>query len=198
MIKLILARMLETTINQLIVLDPSHHDLLTKHAGKTLTLQLKDFNHSFYFRFLPNKINVYTVYEHVPDALIVGDVISLLKQIKPGNSAQDLIIEGDIDFAQDTQHFIQSIDINWEEYIAFLAGDFTTNQITKLWSKVKQSSTTNTLRTIEDVKDYIQEEKRFIPTREEVEDFYDEISKLRYDIERLEARWDRLEDIEKQ
>lgn len=183
--------MLEIAINRVLAFS-NQAKLIEKHAGKVLNITLTDIHLTLFLVFQKEKLLVYTVYSDQPDATIEGSSLSFLKQLRGQNNFDALLIEGDIDFAHDMQLLIHGVDIEWEEYLSYLTGDFLANRLGAAFHQAKQSTASITKRTVEDLVDYLQEEKRFLPTKEEVEDFYEDILLLRQDIDRLNARIDRL------
>jgi ubiquinone biosynthesis protein UbiJ len=193
LIKLILSQGVEAIINQLLALNPVSQSLLENHQGKVLLLEISDIDQHFYLRFTSEKILLLSVYCDQPNAIIRGTSFSFLKQLKLTGFAQELSIQGDVEFAQDIQHLIKNFNFHSEDYLSFLAGDVMTHNLTQIRQKIKNSSETIKKRSLEDMIEYIQEEQHFVPTKEEVEDFYEDVAQLGHSIDVLEARWNRLQ-----
>jgi len=83
--------------------------------------------------------------------------------------------------------------IDWEEVLAQNIGDIPAHQAGRLLRGSLDwiMSTRGKLR--EDIGEYLQEEVRLLPSRNEIEAFMDDVSKTRSDVDRLEARIQRLE-----
>lgn len=192
-----MVEILEKAINGILKMDSQEHVALMEHSGKALNLKFTDLSFELFFIFRPEKVYIYSVYTETSDAILSGTLFNFLKQLRSDEITNDLLLEGDIEFAHDVLRLLKNIDINWEEYLSVLIGDFPTNYITNFLGQCKQAIKKVSTRTLEDTVEFIQEEQRFVPTREEIEDFYQDLVDLRHDIDRLEARWNRLMDMSK-
>lgn len=197
MIKFFFNQFLEKSLNQLLSLREDN-SILRQHNGKALKIVLSDFSANFFLVLRNEKIYFYTMYSHEVDTIIRGTSFNFLKQLRPKNQLPDLAIEGDIEFAEAMQSLLRDLNINWQEYVAFFVGDFITQKADHLMNTVKKTFSYTKDRSIADVIEYIQEEQRFAPSREEIEDFYEDITLLRQDIDRLEARFNRIKEKMKQ
>lgn len=180
----------------MMALDPNCHTFLQRHNGKVLKIDITDLHLTLFFIIKEHTLFVFSNYTDFVNTSICGSSFSLLQQLFP-NSQTHLLIQGDADLAHDTQLLIQNWHVDWEECFSYLTGDFAATRIINFMRNLKNNLTHVKTRTIEDVVDYVQEEKRFLPTREEIEDFYEEVASLRYTVERLEARLSRLTEMAK-
>jgi ubiquinone biosynthesis accessory factor UbiJ len=189
-----LARVIETALNSVLVLDVKTRQWLEQHNGKVIQFDLTDIKQQFYLVIEATTIFVYTIYTETPHTIIRGSCLALSKQIKSSSSGSELSIEGDVELAQDLQLLLKNLDINWEEYLSYFLGDVVTHRISQTLQQVKSSTHSFKQRGLEDLLEFIQEEKRFLPTKEEVEDFYEDLGQCRHAIDRLEARLMRLKE----
>jgi ubiquinone biosynthesis protein UbiJ len=192
LIKLILISVIEKAMNSVLALHSGKHQILEIHAGKALHINFKDLNMDLFLIVHPEKIYVHSVFPDTPDTMVSGSIINFLKQLKTDSLSPDINVEGDVDLAHDIMRLFKTIDINWEEYSAFFIGDLPTHHFSNFVRQCKKTVRHISSRSIEDAVDFIQEEQRFLPTNEEVEDFYEDIRELRNNIDRLEARLNRL------
>jgi ubiquinone biosynthesis protein UbiJ len=87
---------------------------------------------------------------------------------------------------------LQGLDIDWEEQLAKLAGDTLAHRIghqaraTGRWASRSGEVLTRDLR------EYLIEEGRLVPSAAEMKGFLDGVDTLRDDVDRLEARIARL------
>jgi len=101
-------------------------------------------------------------------------------------------MEGDTDTAQAIQTLFLELDLDWEEAFSCITNDsiaHTAFQIIKKARKRQQEffdSLTHSTR------DYLQEEGRLIPHSIELENFIRSVDTLRSDVDRCEARINRL------
>ena len=104
----------------------------------------------------------------------------------------DVSISGDIEFGQEMKQAFDSMDIDWEEHLSHVVGDVIAHQIGDGVKSVLQlgQSTAETIR--QNLSEYLHEELRHFPPREECEDFFHDVDALRDDVERIAARFNKL------
>ncbi len=185
---------METTVNSFLALDTKTKSWLEQNKGKVIKITMTDLKQDFYLVITPIKLLIYTIYSETPNTIIAGNALAFLKQLKKTIPEKQLVIEGDTELAQNFQLLLRNLNIEWEEYFSYFLGDITTNRLFHTLGQIKNSTTSFQQRTLNDLVEFIQEEKRFLPTKEEVEDFYEELAALRLNIDRLEARYMRLKE----
>jgi ubiquinone biosynthesis accessory factor UbiJ len=184
---------IELLINSYIRLDPETVARLAQLSGKTLSVELRGLNITVYISPDNQGIHLKSHSETPPDTTINGKPFALLKLIKSGSHhitalSDDISVQGDLELAQQLQDIFKTIDIDWEEHLSRLIGDVAAHQMgnitrgtleygRKLFSTFRQTGT-----------EYVQEELRYLPPREEVQDFINGIDETRDAVERLEAR----------
>lgn len=192
LINILCLQVVEKLINQALTLQPNLLSSLHKHEGKVIKLIITDLL-TCYLSFIGDRLILYSTYGAQADTTIKADLVTLLKSMTQ-TQVNALTLEGDSEFAQDLQKTFKKININFEDYLAYLTGDAIAYRIGKTLRQTTQVITHVHQRNVADLRDYIIEEKRIVPTREEIEDFYDDVSALRHDIDRLDARLQRLMD----
>ena len=133
----------------------------------------------------------------IADATISGRAESLLgllakkaDQRAMADSAID--ISGDAALVHDLQMTIESLDIDWQDYLAPILGDVLSNELgeaeqsARAWSK---SAGANMQRS---VRDYLSEEARLVPSELEVDSFSNRLDQLRLSIDRVAAKTELL------
>jgi len=92
--------------------------------------------------------------------------------------------------------WIDEMDIDWEEQLSKLTGDFIAHQLgnaARQAGKILQHGR-NTLE--QDIGEYLQEELRVLPSRIETLNFSTDVSRISMDVERLQARVKRLQNTQ--
>jgi ubiquinone biosynthesis protein UbiJ len=101
-------------------------------------------------------------------------------------------VEGQTDLAQELGELLGGIEVDWEEQLSRLVGDPVAHQVGSglrsagRWGRHSAETLTQNLG------EYLQEEARLLPSRNEVAAFLDDIDRLRDDVERLAARIARI------
>lgn len=188
---------IQTLINGYLSLDPYAATLRQPLLNKTIAVNARELPFTLYFHFTYEKIEILKNSD-APHATIHGSLINMARLTQRENksaamSELGINIEGDTDSAHQFQQFWDSIHIDWEEVIANIAGD----PLAVLFgrgTKVINRALGQARKTIvNNVSEYIQEEIRFLPPREEIADFMSDVDLLRADVDRLTARIQRLE-----
>jgi ubiquinone biosynthesis protein UbiJ len=188
---------LEQLLNQAINLDPDATSRLAPMQGQVIQLDLLGSGLTIYMIPEPQGFQILSHFEGQPDCLLRGSLLDLANMRSPADSADQLFngsvtIEGDTALAQQFGEFFNSLDIDWEEQLSRLTGDIAAHQIGSMargfmaWGK-QLNQTVNL-----NLKEYLEEELRLLPGRYEMEPFLQNVDRLRDDVERLEARIQRL------
>ena len=166
--------------------------------GATVAIRARDTALSTYFTFAGEQVVLSTEYDDDPDVVISASLITLGRML--GGAGEAVIRNGDVELtgdaatAQRFQKLLAFAKPDAEEELSRLVGDVAAHRLAELGRGV-----TNWAREARDtmagnVREYLQEESRELPTRYEVDRFSARLGALRDDVERLAARLRRLED----
>lgn len=183
---------LETAINLAIAMDPQARPRFARFSGKVIAVDLQDTGLVLYFFPHADGLQLMTQYSGEADTTIRGRPLALAR-LSLQNNLQvlfdgEVTIHGDVELGQRFKRAIESIDIDWEEHLSRVTGDVIAHRAGHMiremagwWRSSQQRGVLNSL-------EYLQQEIRVIPTRDEVEAFYTELDTLRDDVARLRAR----------
>lgn len=194
MLKKYSLKALQSAINQAIKLDPQMPTRLLALDEKVLKMIIAPLEVHFFIQFKEGQMLLLDEYDAAPDTIIHSNPIGLIRlSLLPASKARSLFndevrISGDIELGQKVKQLFDEMDIDWEGHLAYFTGDVIAYQIGSFVRKglsfgkqLKQSMSENTT-------EYLQEELRVLPSRLELEDFYQDIDELSLTIERLEAQ----------
>lgn len=193
-----IAAILETAINQVLLLDPETIERLKGLQGKVIAIELKGLNACFYLIPQQEGLNVFGHFEGEPDTILRGTPVAMAK-MGLAEEAGDVLFEGDVEISGDVElgqqfrDILDGLDIDWEEHLSHVTGDIVAHKVGNLvrgamrWGK----QTTDTLG--QDAAEYLQEESRDLPNRGEVENYLKGVDTLRSDVDRMEVRVSRIE-----
>ena len=191
MIKSLLLSNLEKAINRFLSLDPGAAKNQKPLMGKIVCFSFTDLAQSFYMCFSDPQINLQSYCQGKPDLTISGTLSSFLKMAtnkQSGTLPADMDISGNIQLAQQFQHFFNHIDIDWEEHLSRFTGDTIATETGKVLRNAR-SFLRKTIHVLAmDTKEFFEEEKRMIPSKQAVENFCHDVDNLRHGIARLETR----------
>ena len=189
--------LLEAAINRYLGLDPETLDALSKLSGRSVAVELRGLERTILLHITREGVHLTTNLDREPDALVRAPPGALLRAVaaqKPGKAAFDreVDIEGDAALVQELQSVLTRIDIDWEEVLSRYFGDTVSHQVGNVVRGVMRwgRQAGNTL--MQDMAEYLTEEGRYAPQRDELVTFVKSVDRLRDDAERLEQRVRRL------
>ncbi len=171
--------------------------IATQLDGKTVAIRVRDSALAMYFVFDQDVVTLTTEFDADPDVAITGSLVTLARMA--GGAGAQAIRDGDIDLTGDAataqlfQTLLDHAKPDVEEELSRVIGDVAAHQLAEFargvgnWVRGARSTMGDNIR------EYLQEENRDLPTRYEVERFGQQVGVLRDDVERIAARLKRLE-----
>ena len=189
--KLKISKGILSKINSQITTRTSAKKISQELEGKILSIQIKNTSHFFNVIMISNELNPHTNKENF-DVQISGSLISFTNLLRDNSSDAlrdgSIGINGDVAVAQKFQKLFEMIKPDIEEELSHIVGDVMANNIVK-FSKKTGDWMLNTRDILqENIKEYLQEEIKLMPSKYEFNFFSKEVSKIRDDIERLEKK----------
>jgi len=173
-------------------------ELCERLDGTTVAVRVRDTALAMFFHINGDTIVLATDSDADPDVLITGSLLTLAGMA--GSSGEDALRDGSLELTGDMQTAKAFQDLlnyakpDIEEELSSLIGDAAAHRLGEFarglgrWGRDARSTMGSNLR------EYLQEESRDLPSRYEVERFIKQLESLRDDVARLEARFDRLGD----
>jgi ubiquinone biosynthesis protein UbiJ len=193
----LLLRPIADTLNRNIRETTPAHALAVELNGSAVAIRVRGTALAMYFVFDQEQINLTTEFGEEPDVVISGSLLTLARMLRGTGEAAirsgDVELTGDAATAQRFQKLLEFTKPDIEEELSRVIGDVAAHRIGELarafgsWARDARTTMGENLR------EYLQEENRKLPTRYEVERFSDRVDVLRDDVERVAARLDRLE-----
>lgn len=188
---------LEIAINRYLRLDPDTLTRLAPLTGKAIAVELRGLDITLTMAPHSGGIQLLNHYHGEPHTTISGAPMSLARtgysQDRGALFAGDVEIRGDVTLGQRFEAILRDIDIDWEEQLSRVVGDVAAHQVGNLVRDTLAWSARSMDTLGRDLGEYLQEESRQLPQRDEVEGFLSAVDTLRNDVERLEARVKRLQ-----
>lgn len=186
-------QLLEQSLNRYIHLDSGTKKRLQKLQDKKVAIELDGFNLRMTLIFSDEKIYVHDACDEGVNTRIKGSPLSLLhvaltRENRQKFFAEDVLITGDAEVAQQVIEIFDALDIDWEEMAAHYIGDFPAHHLGKLVRKVKQLNQRVCETLWQNTNEYLHEEIDFFPTRELLQEFFTGVDEVRMEVDRLEAR----------
>lgn len=171
-------------------------ELCEQLDGKTIAVRVRDTALAMYFEIEDEVITLTSDSESEPDVAITGSLVTLA--LMAGTMGETAVRDGSLDLtgdaytAQAFQELLAHAKPDIEEELSAFIGDAASHRLGELargfgsWSRDARETIHANIR------EYLQEESGNLPSRYEVERFARHVDSLRDDVERLEARLDRL------
>lgn len=199
---------LETAMNKLLSLDEDSAERLRQLAGKSLSVFITDTPVALRLVFADN-VNVMAGLGSFDDEVKILDKqscciqvsLDVLPQLKQSSRLTALIqegkltVEGELAVAQQVSSLFQALNIDWEDVVSQYTGDIMAHNLFTSANRVHQTM----LGVIDNAKaglgNALTEEKQIAAPALAVAHFCDQVSDLRDDAERAQARINKLEAI---
>lgn len=168
--------------------------------GKAVAIRVRDTGLAMYFLINDEVLTLQSDIEQEPDVVLTGSLLTLARMAGPAGDDSDgapirsgvLDITGDAFTAQNFQQLLKYARPDVEEELSRVVGDTAAHRAGQL-ARGFNAWVQEVRDTIHaDVREYLQEESRDVPSRYEVERFANKVDVLRDDVARLEARINRL------
>ncbi len=188
---------LENAVNHYLGLDPEGLANLSPLQGYIIAFEFRGFGSRLYFIPGPEGFQIFGAYDAEPDCLLRGTPLALARLGMTHRKEDALFsgqveIEGDTALAQRFGDFMAGLEIDWEEQVSRLTGDSVAHAVGTRLSAAGRWGRGSLATLGQDLKEYLQEEGRLLPTRYEMDQFLAAVDRLRDDGERLAARVERL------
>ena len=188
---------IEAALNRYLALDPEGARGLAPLYGRIIGIEIQGLGTRVTLVPGPDRVQVFGAYDATPDCLIRGAPLALLRMMTAEQKDAEISkgaveIEGDSTIAHDLAKALAGLDVDWEEQLARLVGDPIAHPVGQGVRGLAEWGRRSADVLTADLKEYLEEEARLLPTRYEVSDFLAQVDALRDDVERLEARVERL------
>ncbi len=171
-------------------------ELCEKLDGAVIAVRVSNTSLSTWFIVHEDVLELTTDYDGEPDVIISGSLLTLARMRGEAGLAAlrdgSLELTGDAHTAERFQRLLALAKPDLEEELSGVVGDVAAHRVGELvrgigkWGRDARSTMGANIR------EYLQEESRDAPSRYEVDRFTRDLGTLRDDVERLEARINRL------
>jgi ubiquinone biosynthesis protein UbiJ len=162
-----------------------------------ILIEAKGFEWRLYLIPGTSGIQLYADYAGEPDCTLRGTPLALARMGLVRHKEEQLFsgeveVSGDTELAQAFGELIAGINVDWEEQLSGLIGDTAAHRVGSGVRSAGRWSRRSADTLVEDLKEYLEEESRLVPSRWELQEHLDRVDTLRDDVERLAARVERL------
>ncbi|MGQ0594600.1 MAG: ubiquinone biosynthesis accessory factor UbiJ [Gammaproteobacteria bacterium] len=186
---------LERLSARLLSLDPRTREAARAMAGKIIAVELLGLGQTVYFAPGEHRFELLDAYTGDVHVRIRGTPLALLRMARGEETASfsgEVEIIGDLQLGRHLQSMLASFDIDWEELLSHYLGDIAAHQIGNVVSDLsgwaEEARHTLALDTVE----YLRNEAAVLVETRDITEFVDAVDALRSDVDRLEARLQRV------
>ena len=174
------------------------HELCEKLDGTVVAVRVRNTALATWFIVHSDCLELTTRCEAEPDVVVTGSLLTLARMASaPGTSALrdgSLELTGDAHVADEFQQLLAYARPDIEEELSGVVGDVAAHRLGEIARGVSDWTRDASSTMGANIREYLQEESRDAPSRYEVDRFAGNVSTLRDDVDRLEARINRLQD----
>jgi len=192
-----LLRPAASMINRQIKAKTPARDLCSALTDRVMALRVTNTALALYLVVDNGQLLLSTDYEEEPDVVVSGSLLALSRLSGPAGDTAirdgDVELSGDALLAQKFQQLLRYGHPDIEEELSGVIGDVAAHGIGELVRGVGEWGREARATMRQNVGEYLQEESRAVPTRDEVEAFREQVETLRDDVARFEARLKAIE-----
>ena len=190
---------LEAAANRVLHADPDLAPKLKRLHGKVMQLHISGLELNIFALISNANVVFFDDFGGTADVCLSAPPLALLRmgieqrQGKSAMASEDVVLQGDMQIAQQFQSLIAALELDWEELLSQRVGDVAARQVGLIVEGVGRWLNRSRDSVDMAVRDYIQEEVQHSPTPIELSNFADDVDNIRMDIDRLDARIQRLQ-----
>ena len=167
-------------------------ELCARLDETVVAIRVRDTALAAWFIIHDGVLELTTDHEGDPDVLISGSLLTLARM--SGDAGLEALRDGSLELTGDAhraerfQRLLALAKPDVEEELSGIVGDAAAYRLGQIARGLGDWSRNARATMSDNVREYLQEESRDVPSRYEVERFADEVGRLRDDVDRLEAR----------
>ena len=194
-----LLRLVDGALNRLLSLDSAAAGAIAGLEGRKIALQLKPWPAPMQIAVVDGRLVASDA--QAPDLAVSATPGALLALAAERGGfelpAGRIDISGDADLARRVQKLVSQLDPDWDRPFAQFFGEVAGHQIAKGLRGALAWGRATAKAMVQNSAEYLREESRDLVAPGEMADFVDEVDRTRDDVERLEARIERLARVQR-
>ncbi|MCC5869136.1 MAG: SCP2 sterol-binding domain-containing protein [Gammaproteobacteria bacterium] len=192
-----LLRRIEADLERRIAASETATSLLAQLEGRSLAIMLDGAPFAVYLTAMPGRLAVDTELDEPADARVEGSLVAMVRLAASGGGSTavrdgGVRFGGDAEIAERFWKLLEAAKPDWEDELSRLTGDVAAHHIGETLRALQAFGGRVASSMGRNLAEYLQEETRELVNRIEVEEFCEDVDRLRDDVARLEARLERL------
>jgi len=189
-------RPIASLLNRNIAESTPARELCQKLSATVVAIRVRNTALAAYFVVNDEALDLVTSSADEPDVVITGSIITLARMAGQSGEAAirdgSLDLTGDAETAKEFQQLLAFAKPDVEEELSGIVGDVTAHRLGEIARSVGRWGRDARSTMGDNIREYLQEESRDAPSRYELDAFSSNVSTLRDDVDRVEARLNRL------
>lgn len=170
--------------------------LCAELEGTVVAIRVSNTALAAYFEVQHDCVDLTVASDQEPNVVISGSLLALTKMLIDADPSMlrdgSIELTGDAEVAQQFQDLLTLARPDLEEELASIVGDIAAHRVGNMARGIASWGRNARSTMAANVREYLQEESRDAPSRFEAEEFADDVGVLRDDVDRIEARLNRL------
>lgn len=186
----------EKIINAALRYDPATRIGLARLSGKILAVNITaPVAVSLFVMPLDDELQLMANWDGDVDTQLTGSLMALLQLSTTAThnlKYSGVTAMGDLALLADMQALLKNLDIDWEDMLSQVTGDIVGHQTAQI-IRAKYGWIKDRARSAQRLgKEFLTEEFRTLPSKPELEDFYQQVDELRMAVDRAAARVEKI------
>lgn len=161
---------------------------LRKLDKKTIAIKLSNTSTIIYIQIIEEKILLMEEIENDPHLVLEGSPIAFINYFNKNSNDNDIKISGQASLAEQFSKIFIKINIDWEHLISEYTSDEFAFYSNKILKKIKNKKNEVEESILRNTKEYIRDETDIIPSKEQINNYVNDVDSLRNKIDFLEAK----------
>ena len=181
----------EKIINKALDYDPATRLALSKCQGKILAIKVSVPPCKCFVFFQEDSLRLMSSWDADVDTEISGSPLALAQLAStPVHNLKNsgVTVAGDLQLLADLQQLVKNLDLDWEELLTQLSGDLLGHQTAEVIRKSASWQKQQAQKIQRLSAEFVTEEMQAVPSKIELENFYQQVDELRLAADRLMAR----------
>jgi len=191
--------LIERSCNRLLRAHPEARAHLARLEGKVMALHVLGTGMACYVRFHTHGVALLGEAPIETHVAVAGPPFALARALAARDADLSAVqgevsISGDVALARRVKALFEAVDVQWEEHLSSVVGDPAARRLGNTLRGLNRWASRSLGTLLVDAGEYVTEEARLVPARSELEAFAAAVDLLRDDVDRLEARAQRLQE----
>ena len=159
---------------------------------RTLAIRLRNTALTLYLTIRDGQLELQRDYGTDPDVILDTTPLGLAELARGGASGGRIEMSGDPVIAQHFQELLRHTHPDWEEELSRIVGDVFAHQVGNVVRSVVAFGQRATRSVSRSAAEFIQEERREVPAKSELDDFGERVASISEKVESLSRRVEKL------